>query len=216
MLSRMLRTAALAVSLYCGIASASSEIGRVAHLSGMGEAGVVRGLSYTVLAENAPIFPEDRITTDRNVSVELVLGPKDTALLIKPGSDLVIRSKGGKDWLVDLKRGALLSEVRNPQSRPRHFFVKVSSAVMGVRGTTFFIQSEPGRPEFFCPCHGKIEMKSPDGASTVQFVSKHHDTPKLISRGSGALKPRLLVPPPGYDPGHSDSEIARLKKLLSE
>lgn len=147
---------------------------------------------------------------DGNVTLKL----KNTAaVLVKPRTELTIEHPQKKDWMLHLKRGGVLSSVKNPEKRPNHFRIRTKAAVMGVRGTTFFVQTEPSKPVFLCTCAGTVSVTDSEGQSSITFTSKHHDSPKRIEQGRETLARRLTNAPVGTD--HLDAEAERLAQLLA-
>src|SRR3569832_108579 len=93
----------------------------------------------------------DTVTTDGDTQLKVILGKKEAALLIKKGSRLSISQTPEKSWTIQLDQGMLLSAVKpHPFSPKSHFRVRTRSASIGVRGTVFFVKSEPGKDDYLC------------------------------------------------------------------
>ena len=184
------------------------RIGKV--LAVTGKVWVTRALPAvrkTPLKLNDEIFDGDIFITAPKSSLKVLLGQKEAALFIKEDSTVKIVHSDGKNWLLDLKQGMVLSNVK-PKPKTKEFFrVKTGAAVMGVRGTVFFVKEEPGKDVFLCTCIGSISVDD-----QITFVSKHHDIPKFIRSGEDALSKRMTDSDMGHD--HADSEAIELGKYL--
>ena len=170
----------------------------------------LRGTQSSPLSKGSVVYGNERIVTKADSTAILLLG-NDAAILVKPDSDLNLDQDKMKDWRLDLKTGGVLSTVRSYPKRPDYFRIKSKNAVMGVRGTVFFVEAKPKEPLYVCTCKGTVSIKDPASNSEFVAVSKHHDQPKTIRDGSGDIKSRLLAE---IQKDHADSEADRLVKLL--
>lgn len=149
----------------------------------------------------------DVITTDADSQAKILLDQQDAALLIKPKSKLTIIHSEKKNWLIDLQEGGVLSHTKKKPNQPHFFRVKTRTAVLGVRGTTFFVKAETGKDLFLCTCEGSVAIDD-----QVVIQSQHHDAPKWIRSGSEPLESRLKETVVGGD--HLDSEAVSLSELI--
>lgn len=198
-----------------GAPDMSPPSGHVVSVNGT-QAWIAEGKERIPLKPGLELRKGDVVQTGDQTSAKLLLGQGEVALLLKPNSTLLVQKAEKRDYRVVVKTGALLSTVRKPVGEATHFSIQTRAATMGVRGTTLYVRDEPGKPVFFCPCHGKINVRSKDGSNAVDFDSVHHDTPKLIAGGNSLLSARMTPMPGGYEIGHSDDEIADLQKLLKD
>lgn len=192
------------------LGAVENQVGKVIEVKGSAWKRA-RG-SRVPVESGALLFSNEKLTTGSESEIKLVLGGKDVALLVKPKSEVVIEQLNGKDWYLELKSGAVLSLVKNPEKRPNHFRLRTHAATMGVRGTVFFVKDEGQRGVFLCTCVGTVEITSPDGKSSKSFTSEHHDAPQMIGSGAKDIGGRLAAAPMGSD--HSDPEGEALVKLL--
>jgi hypothetical protein len=192
-------------------AAPSTVIGKVVILQGKAWKVAGKGKKDTPLAVGSELHDHDRIRTDADSRVTILLG-HDVAALLNPKSDATIDQVNGKDWAIRMKDGSILSKVVNPEMRPDHFKIKTRSATMGVRGTLFFVKAVPTEPVFLCTCNGKIAVSDAQGHTHVEVSGTHHDAPKTIRDGDGKIDGRLDAAPQGTD--HTDEDGAGLEKLL--
>jgi len=188
-------------------APAIKSIGTVSDVSG--NAWIIRNSKKIPAQAGEPVFDGEDIITEDGAQVKLVLTKKEAAFLVKKESHLNIRKTSPDSWWIDLDHGMLLSYVKpSPSSSLKsRFQVKTRNAVMGVRGTIFFIKAEPNKDVFLCTCSGMVSI---DNKAII--IGKHHDSPKLIKAGPQPLAKRLLATEKGED--HTDAEAAALAKLI--
>ncbi len=103
-----------------------------------------------------------------------------------------------------LLAGKLLSVSRNSPMQ-----VKTSTATLGIRGTGFYVSSDPEQT-YFCTCYGMTEVMSnnnPDIHETIK--SEHHDRPVYIVNDPNGKDVRNA---PFID--HTDQELALVEALV--
>lgn len=154
------------------------------------------------LKEDGVIHSNDLILTGPDGQVKLVLGDKIAAILIKKDSIIRFTQTPDKDWVLDLAQGTLLSYVRHEKLDQHRFQIKSKSALMGVRGTTFFIKDLPGKDLYLCTCDGFVT------ADQSVIVGKNHSVPKWITSGNKPIGQRMKTAP--VDPDHTPEETKAL------
>jgi ferric-dicitrate binding protein FerR (iron transport regulator) len=165
-------------------------------------------------AKAGDAIPSDaRLMTDAGARMIVRLG-NDVTLLLKERSEASPEVSADRSATLNLKEGAVLANVRNPEKRPDHFRVRSRAAVMGVRGTTFFVKSPPEGADYLCTCNGTLSISSLDGKSAIEITGKNHDSPRAIAARKGGIGGRISVAP--MDSEHSDAEIAELVKALGQ
>lgn len=144
--------------------------------------------------------------------LKLIL-PGDIALEVQPDSEfkLVRKTADSPDWGAHLRKGGILSVVRNPAKRPSHFYVRTRSAAMGVRGTMFYVRSHEKEYDFFCDCMGSVTLQRPGDAKPQILNSRHHDVPKVVMIENGLIQEAHTV---GAPLDHTDEDLQALKTLL--
>lgn len=184
----------------------------VAHIARVHAGGT--GAKPQSIKKGDAIHAGDRVETGRasNLTVVLQDGSVRAALLVKPDSSLRLANEPGQAIEVRLEKGAVLSDIHNPdfKRRPQPFRVRTRTAVMGVRGTVFFVKAEAGAPDFLCTCAGKVHVEH-DKFGAVDIESKHHDAPKRIF----ADQPGNWLMPAPMGEDHVDAEAAALEKALA-
>ncbi|MBS1963866.1 MAG: FecR domain-containing protein [Bdellovibrionales bacterium] len=158
------------------------------------------------LKRGSELPPGSRVHVGPKAGLTLRLGD-DVVVVLRAESRVRLELRGGKDWAVALEEGALLSTVKNPRARPEHFSVRTKSAVMGVRGTTFYARDRAGSPTYFCTCHGRIDVRGIDEKPIGIVEAKHHDSPTEIVDGK-LVKVAM-------DADHTDADVAAIEKILA-
>lgn len=158
---------------------------------------------------STPIHPGDTVQTARNSELIFVAGGGH-AMILRSGSHLVIEA--GRDAsgsvVIDglrLLSGGLLSVSRHAAMR-----VNTATATIGIRGTGFYVESNP-ELTYFCTCYGTTDVSaSADPASRATVESKHHDRPLYIVTDAEAGK--NIRNAPMID--HTDQELALIEALV--
>jgi ferric-dicitrate binding protein FerR (iron transport regulator) len=182
-------------------AESGTVIGKVAELSGSALGGSAQ------LAAESPVHAGDRITTAAG-SRARILFDDQSAIQLGAETEIKVVRVGKGATVIHLVRGGVLSRVK-PQPKksitPR-FMVRTKSAVMGVRGTTFFVRQDAAKPAFLCVCEGTVDVTW-HGHKTTR-TSHHHDAPVWLDQTQPSLTPE------SHGPAHDDADIAALGTLL--
>lgn len=143
----------------------------------------------------------DKIETGDNSYVIFKVG--SNAHLLRSNSIMTVSTTGRQP--IELASGKMLS-VFAP-GRPLQ--LSTPTAVIGIRGTGLYLESEPDR-SYVCTCYGSTEIGvagQPGISETV--TSEHHDTPKyVINTGST----QRIEPAPFIN--HDDEELLLLETLV--
>lgn len=123
------------------------------------------------------IGPNDTIQTGKDSEIVFVVG--GNAMILRSDSQLVLQGTKDKTSLLisalRLLAGKLLSVSRNQPMR-----IQTTTAALGIRGTGFYVESEPDLT-YFCTCYGTVDVSaSKDPTSKETVVSQHHDRPLYI------------------------------------
>ena len=101
--------------------------------------------------------------------------------------------------------GKLLSVSRNSPMR-----VSTATATVGIRGTGFYVESDP-ELSYFCTCYGATEVaSSTDPLSREVIAASHHDRPVYIAK-DGAEGRKIRNAP---FLNHTDQELALIETLV--
>ncbi len=154
------------------------------------------------------VKPGDTLQTGKNseaifvVNTHAMILRGESQLLIEPADtsigNIVI---GGLRMLT----GKLLSVSRNSPMK-----VTTSTATLGIRGTGFYIESDP-ELSYFCTCYGATEVQATDDPDSRESIAAtHHDRPVYIVRDGGKGKNIRNAP----FQNHSDQELALIETLV--
>jgi hypothetical protein len=157
------------------------------------------------------IKPGDTVQTGPNSQAVFAVGTH--AMLLRGGSTLTIQSAamaqdsklsaviGG----LQLLTGKLLSVSRNSPMT-----VKTNTATVGIRGTGFYIESDPEQT-YFCTCYGRTQVQATDDPESQETVAaSHHDRPLYIVKDGGAGRNIRNAP----FVNHTDQELALIEAIV--
>ena len=154
------------------------------------------------------INPGDKVQTARDS--ELVFVVNTNAMIVRGGTTVIIEAEEKTPTIFTLTglrmlAGKLLSVSRNTPMR-----IRTVSATVGIRGTGFYVESDPERT-YFCTCYGAADVQSnsdPDSKETV--VASHHDRPLYIvndATGDKSIRNAPFI-------NHTDQELALIETLV--
>lgn len=153
------------------------------------------------------IRPNDTVETGPKSEIVFVVG--GNSMIMRENSQLTLEGKEEKEsFLVQglrLLTGKLLSVSRSQGTR-----VRTATATIGIRGTGYYIESDPEQT-YFCTCYGVTDVMSTDDPSSKDTVSAtHHDKPLYILAGEQAGK---NIRPAGFI-NHTDQELMLIETLV--
>ncbi len=152
------------------------------------------------------IHPGDTVKTGKGGEIIFVVGAQ--AMILRGASELVIERPPDPsvlDRALRMVSGALLSVSRNSRMQ-----LKTTTGTMGIRGTGFYVETQPDQT-YFCTCYGVTDVasvKAPDKAETI--VAQRHDRPVYILAGDTAGP--LIRNAPFIN--HTDQELALIETLV--
>jgi hypothetical protein len=154
----------------------------------------------------------DTVETGRDSELVFVVG--GNAMILRGQSRIVIdgppRTSEGAALIVNTLRvltGKILMVTgrKSPMSR-----VDTSVATIGIRGTGFYVESEP-QQTYFCTCYGVTDVASTaDPTSTETITAKHHDRPVYIVTDGGPGRNIRNAP----FINHTDQELQLIETLV--
>lgn len=103
-----------------------------------------------------------------------------------------------------LDRGKLLSVLASRRTQ-----ITTPSAIIGIRGTGIYVESEPDR-SYVCTCYGESELKTEDQSTREIILSEHHDAPRYILADK-SLASRIQ---PAPFKNHEDIELLLIETLV--
>ncbi len=174
------------------------------------------------------INPGDTVQTGKNS--ELVFVVNSHAMILRSNSHLVIEAGPAKSAEIKASEnspaeskpeetssfsqvingllmlsGKLLSVSRNSPMK-----VRTATATIGIRGTGFYVESDPEQT-YFCTCYGTTEAEANgDAGSKTIIVSEHHDRPLYILKDQGEGKNVRSAPLIN----HTDQELMLIETLV--
>lgn len=171
-------------------------------------------ITGTALVNDRPANLETQVrpgdTVETGKDSELIFAVGGHAMLLRSNTRMVIQGepRDASSVLLSLVRivtGALLSVSRNTPMR-----IITPTATIGVRGTGWYTEADPGQT-YFCTCYGTTEVTaSNDPASRTTVVSKAHDRPLYIL-GKGPAGKSIRDAP---FINHTDQELMLIEALV--
>ncbi len=154
------------------------------------------------------VYANDTVRTGRNSEAVVVVG--GNSMLVRADSHLTFTAKdeSHESFLIGalrLLQGAVLSVSRNSGMQ-----VRTPAATIGIRGTGFYLESDPER-SYFCTCYGLTEATAnidPNSTTTVQAT--HHDRPLYLL--TNAPEGKAVRDAPFIN--HTDQELALIEALV--
>jgi hypothetical protein len=130
------------------------------------------------------------------------------AMILRGSSKLDLSAERQGSFLVSglrLLTGKLLSVSRN-----RNMQVTTATATVGIRGTGFYIESDPGET-YFCTCYGVTDVTANnDPASKETIAATKHDRPLYIVSGEPSGR---NIRDAGFR-NHTDQELMLIETLV--
>lgn len=153
------------------------------------------------------IGPNDTIHTGKGSEIVFVVGTN--SMILRSNSKLELQGKGELgSFLINglrLLTGKLLSVSRNQPMR-----VGTVTATLGIRGTGFYVESDPDLT-YFCTCYGTTDVVAgSDPKNKETIVSRHHDRPVYIPAKAQSGKSIITAP----FINHTDQELMLIETLV--
>ncbi len=166
----------------------------------------VNGMDATIQTR---IVPGDTVETGPTSEVIFVVNSH--SMIVRANSRLVIEA-GKKTGLgalfitgLRVLSGRLLSVSRDTSMQ-----VRTATATIGIRGTGFYIESDPEQT-YFCTCYGVTEVAAnADPTSRETVAAQHHDRPLYILGKADAG--RSIRDAPFIN--HTDQELTLIETLV--
>ena len=212
---RRLLIQALAAGLFAAVPPGGRTL--AAEVFGTGSPKLPAGrsiyrLSGKVLVNGFPATIETRIfagnTVETSKDGEIVFVVGANAMILRGESRLELRTEQKDSMIINGLRmltGKLLSVSRN---RPMQ--IETLAATLGIRGTGFYLESEP-QQTYFCTCYGSSQVAAKnDGRSRSSVVSTHHDKPLYIlasAKPGQSIRRAPVI-------NHTDQELVLIESLV--
>ncbi len=120
------------------------------------------------LSVGTPLFSEDHIKTGKDGLAVLVFLDDKSQIKVRENSEMIIRGVKGQDAIskiVAMSFGTLKAEV-SPQ-RKGQFVIATPTSVASVKGTVFWVQSDPINGDVFYGLSGSIEVTNNESGATI-------------------------------------------------
>lgn len=155
-----------------------------------------------------------RITANDTVQTskdgELVFAVGGHAMLLRGGSQLELKSEAKEPESLVIHAMRMLTGRLLTVSRSQGTRVMTKTATIGIRGTGYYIESEPDQT-YFCTCYGLTDVVSNDDPTSKDSVlATHHDKPLYIMGGEQAGK---NIRRAGFK-NHTDQELMLIETLV--
>jgi len=217
---RRLLIQALAAGAFAAAVPAAGAM--AAEIFGSTPRRLTRGQSIYRLSGNATVNgnaatlqtlvgPNDTVETAKDSEIVFAVG--ESAFVLREASRLTLQSalQGSPQGslLVSgmrLLTGALLSVF--PSGRPTQIIT--TTATIGIRGTGFYLESDP-RQTYFCTCYGIADVAANnDPASRDTVASRKHDKPLYVLADANAGENIRGAP----FINHTDQELMLIETLV--
>lgn len=153
------------------------------------------------------IGPNDTVETMKDGEIVFAVG--ENAFILRGESRVALQSPQKDSMLISgmrLLTGALLSVF--PTGRPSR--VTTQTATIGIRGTGFYLESDP-QQTYFCTCYGIAEVTANNDPQSKDMVAaKHHDKPLYIvaeAKPGESIRKAPFV-------NHTDQELMLIETLV--
>lgn len=152
----------------------------------------------------------DKISTGEKSRLRIILNT-EVAIQLGPNSEFELKKEEKGSILIELLRGAVLSQIK-PSAKNDNidkYKVKIRGVVLAVRGTSFFVaQPRENAPLYVCFCHGTINFQMDQINRTL--TSKNHDVEYWINaQGKINTKGKEIVE-------HSEQDLQELSALIAK
>ena len=150
----------------------------------------------------------DTVQTAQNSEIVFVVNSH--SMILRSDSKLQIeQAENSPESLIigglRMLSGKLLSVSRNSAMR-----VTSSTATIGIRGTGFYIESDPERT-YFCTCYGTTDVQATNDPQSKETISaSHHDRPLYIVADGGSGNNIRSAP----FVNHTDQELSLIETLV--
>lgn len=150
----------------------------------------------------------DTVETGPGSEIIFVVGGH--SMVLRASSRLTLEGEGKGSASPVIRALRLLTGKLLSVSRKASMQLSTETATIGIRGTGWYAESEPGQT-YFCTCYGAAEIAAArDPASKELVVSTHHDRPVYIL--AQAPQGRSIRNAPFIN--HTDQELLLIETLV--
>jgi hypothetical protein len=200
-IARLAATGALGAGGLAGFVGRALAKGDLPAIQGVNHLKGTATVNGRPAAVGTPVGPRDRVSTGPGSMAVIVV--KDDAFLVRENTSLEFADSGGVLSQMLIRTGRVLSVFgRKPMA------IKASNATIGIRGTGAYLEVDPARV-YFCLCYGEAELDGPGMGAPKRIVTRHHESPLVITEQGGAM-----AAAPGPVVNHTDDELILLESLV--
>ena len=155
-----------------------------------------------------PIAPGDTVKTGDNSQVIFVVG--GNSMILRANSEITVGGGKKEDGAFFVSALRMLTGKVLSVSQAQPMQVQSATATIGIRGTGFYLESDP-ELSYFCTCYGVTDVASnvdPNQRETV--TASHHDRPLVITNQGGAGD---AIRTAGFR-SHTDQELMLIETLV--
>jgi len=153
----------------------------------------------------------DTVETGRDSELVFVVGAN--AMIVRSDSRVVIAAPEKRTELSSLIISGLrvlTGKILAVTPRGTQMRVDTTVATIGIRGTGFYIESEP-QQTYFCTCYGVTDVESnTDPQSRESIKARHHDRPVYVVTDGGPGRNIRNAP----FISHTDQELMLIETLV--
>jgi len=144
----------------------------------------------------------DAVTTGRGALAVFSIG--ENAFLVRENTRA---NFAGQDLVLDAVR-LITGKLLGVFATGRGVKLETPTAIIGIRGTGAYLESEPART-YFCLCYGSAEIASANGSMRDSYTTTHHESPRYIYNDGrpNAIASAAVI-------NHTDSELIMLESLV--
>lgn len=114
------------------------------------------------------LYSQDKIKTGKDGFVVLVFLDDKSQIKIRENSEMVISGERGREFIskqVDMQFGTLKAEIT--PTRKGEFVIATPTSVASVKGTVFWVQSDPIMGDVFYGLSGSVEVVNNESGGVV-------------------------------------------------
>lgn len=136
--------------------------------------GTVQKIHGKVLIDGKAAQVDQKVEAKSKVEAQdkksfVIISFFDGSRLLLRNGEINLQGSAEKDTVIDLARGEIFSYVKENSGLSQK--VKTKNAVMGIRGTKFYVKASP-EEAYLCVCDGKVEIKN---SKSTALVAKNED-----------------------------------------
>jgi hypothetical protein len=149
------------------------------------------------------------VTTGKDSEVIFVI--QTSVYLLRDNTEIMLSEEpSGKEALkaIQMISGKMMHVFSGPLFKREKLNIITKTAVIGARGTGFYVESEQKRT-YFCLCYGQADIASKTTSDRESYKTYYHEKPRYINE-SGAEKVIMEAPVKN----HTDAELILIESMV--